>query len=131
MTHALPDPTTPIWTTGTFLRTGSVVPGNVLTFDDAGTAVGLLADPTVIPPEIEAWAKDELAHIPDWVPGPDVASPHCAHGILKTLPCGTKLTFFCTEPPKHQISHMAKGAGPEEIASAPIRKPSPRKRAAA
>lgn len=131
MTHALPDPTTPIWSTDTFLRTGSVVPGNVLNFDDTGTAVGFLADPTVIPPEVEAWAREELAHIPDWVPGPDVVSPHCAHHIPKTLPCGTKMTFWCTEPVKHAGAHEARGRGPEVFASAPIRKPSPRKRAAA
>jgi hypothetical protein len=126
--HALPDPTTPIWSTGTFLRTGSVVPVSVLTFDDTGTAVGLLADPTVIPPEVAAWAREELAHIPDWVPGPDVVSPHC--GWSWPAPYGE---WICTEPPGHSTAHEARGGGDVVLASAPVRKPSPRprKRAAA
>lgn len=108
MTHALPDPTTPIWTTGTFLRTGSVVPGNVLNFDDTGTAVGLLADPTVIPPEIVAWAKEELAHIPSWEPKPwpGPRSGLCARTTPVVLACGTRLEFICTEQPGHPDGHQ-------------------------
>jgi hypothetical protein len=127
MTHALPDPTGPIWTTGTFLRVGSVVPISVLNFDEAGTASGLPADPTVIPDDIAEWASAELAHIPDWEPGPDLVSPHCGHLIPQPL----DLTFLCTEPPKHSDAHAARGEGVEVLASAPVRKPSPRKRAAA
>lgn len=117
--------------TNSFLRVGSVVPMSVLNFDDTGTCVGLVADPVVTPPGVAEWAKTELAHIPDWVPGPDVVSPHCGHVIPKVLPGGAKISFFCTELPKHSTAHEARGGGVEVLASAPVRKPSPRKRTAA
>lgn len=107
--HALPD-SDAIWRdTGrsTFLKVGSVVPVSVMRFNEDGTAVGLLADPTVAPPEIAEWARAELAHIPSWQPGPDVVSPHCGHPW--PAPYGE---WVCTlDPHGEDQRHEAWGTG--------------------
>lgn len=127
--HALPD-SDAIWRdTGSFLRVGSVVPISVLNFDDTGTATDHRADPSVTPPEIAAWAKQELAHIPSYEPDlSEVGSPHCSHKFFTTLPCGTKLPFYCTEMKGHTVTdHQALGEA-EVQAHVSRRKPSPKPR---
>jgi hypothetical protein len=123
-THAMREPAPSIWApdpvskSGTFLKVGSVVPISVLNFDDTGPATGLVADPTVTPPEIAAWAKAELKHIKAWKPGPDPVSPHCGHTWL--APHGGQ--FVCTVIGLESCTdgHTAHGPDGDVVATLPV-----------
>ena len=123
--HALPDPTGSVWAaadpiskSGTFLKVGSVVPftAPVLTFQENGTAVGLLSES--VADEIRA----EINALGITWPNEPVQPPKSG-SCGETWPdyCGE---WICTLDPHDEVQeHEAWGTGTDKpLASTPVLK---------
>jgi hypothetical protein len=108
--HAMPTPSPspwsePISTSGTFRK---VLVPSLFLFDRAGTAEGLIPDPSLDPAqEFAAWVKATLDILTRWEPGdiPEPQSNNCSHHWLAGG--ALRIPFFCTLPPDHPADHEA------------------------